>query len=446
MAIPPIARVQDDATLPAEVDVAVIGGGVAGVAAAYFLAKAGRRVAILEKGAIAAEQSSRNWGWCRVQNRDEREIPLVQRSVEIWANLAAESGADYGFRRTGLVYVTRSQADMAKWESWVAMARQYQVHSRMLTAAEARAATPGNDGAWIGGVASPRDGIANPFKAVPALAEAARRLGATIHQRCAVRGLDITAGRVSGVVTERGTVRAASVLLAGGAWSSMFLRRHGVDLPQTSVRSTVFLTEPAPSVTEGGINTPDITIGRRANGGYIVAANNRGRIEVTPNAIRHARKFWPTLVSRWNSVSFGAGSSFFRGPDAWAGNWSFDRPTMFEHEDMRVLDPAPSPGVEGPGLAQLAKSWPALAGTKAAATWGGWIDSTPDAVPVIAPIDALPGLFLSTGYSGHGFGIGPGAGRLAADLILGTPPIVDPTPFKLDRLVDGSPIREPGMI
>jgi glycine/D-amino acid oxidase-like deaminating enzyme len=151
MAIPPIDRVQDDAALPAEVDVAVIGGGIAGVAAAYFLAKAGRRVAILEKGAIAAEQSSRNWGWCRVQNRDEREIPLVQRSVEIWANLAAETGADYGFRRTGLVYVTRSQADMAKWESWVAMARQYQAHSRMLTAAEARAATPGNDGAWIGG-------------------------------------------------------------------------------------------------------------------------------------------------------------------------------------------------------------------------------------------------------------------------------------------------------
>jgi glycine/D-amino acid oxidase-like deaminating enzyme len=113
---------------------------------------------------------------------------------------------------------------------------------------------------------------------------------------------------------------------------------------------------------------------------------------------------------------------------------------------MRTLDPAPSKGVEGPGLEQLAKSWPALAGTKAAATWGGWIDSTPDAVPVIAPLEALPGLTLSTGYSGHGFGIGPGAGRLAADLILGTTPIVDPTPFRLERLVDGSPIQKPGMI
>ncbi|HEY8611717.1 MAG TPA: FAD-binding oxidoreductase [Roseomonas sp.] len=446
MAIPPITRVQDDPTLPGQVDVAVIGGGVAGVAAAYFLAKAGRSVAVLEKGVIAGEQSSRNWGWCRVQNRDEREIPLMQRSLEIWAGLAAETGGDYGFRRDGLVYVTRSEADMARWQGWVDMARQYQVHSRMLSADEARAATPGNDGAWIGGVSSPRDGMAEPFKAVPALAEAARRLGATIHQRCAVRGLDRTAGRVTGVVTERGTVRAESVLLAGGAWSSMFLRRHGVDLPQTSIRSTVFLTQPAPEVTAGGIYTPDITISRRSNGGYIVAAKNRGRIEVTPAGLRHARKFWPTLVSRWNEVSFGIGSSFLRGPDAWAGNWSFDRPTVFEAEDMRVLDPPPARGVEEPGLEQLAKSWPALAGTKAAATWGGWIDSTPDAVPVIASIDALPGLFLSTGFSGHGFGIGPGAGRLAADLILGTTPVVDPAPFRLERLVDGSPIRKPGMI
>ncbi|SHK15414.1 Glycine/D-amino acid oxidase [Roseomonas rosea] len=446
MAIPPISRVQDDPGLPEAVDVAVIGGGVAGVAAAYFLAKAGRSVAILEKGAIAAEQSSRNWGWCRVQNRDEREIPLMQRSLEIWAGLAEETGGDYGFRRDGLVYVTRSEAEMARWQAWVDMARGYQAHSRMLSAAEARAATPGNDGAWIGGVASPRDGMAEPFKAVPALAEAARKLGVTVHQRCAVRGLDTTAGRVTGVVTERGRIRAEAVLLAGGAWSGMFLRRHGVDLPQTSVRSTVFLTQPAPEVTKGGIYTPDITISRRGNGGYIVAANNRGRIEVTPGGLRHARKFWPTLVSRWNSVSFGVGSSFFRGPDALAGKWSFDGPAPYEAEDMRVLDPAPSRNVEEPGLEQLAKSWPALAGTKAAATWGGWIDSTPDAVPVIAPIDALPGLFLSTGFSGHGFGIGPGAGRLAADLILGAVPVVDPAPFRLERLVDGSPIRKPGMI
>ena len=444
--MPPITRVQSDATLPSGVDVAVIGGGIAGTMAAYYLAAAGRSVALLDKGVIAGEQSSRNWGWCRVQNRDEREIPLMQRSLELWSGLPASTGADLGFRRDGLTYVTRSEAELAKWDRWVSMARGYQQHSTMLSAAEARAATPGNEGAWIGGVSSPRDGMAEPFVAVPRLAEAARALGATLHQRCAVRGLDITGGRVTGVVTEAGRVRADSVLVAGGAWSAMMLRRHGVFLPQASVLSTVFLTKAAPEVTKGGIYTPDITISRRSNGGYIVAANNRGRIELTPAGIRQARLFWPTLRSRWNSVAFGIGSSFLRGPDAWHGKWSLDRPSPFEEESMRTLDPAPAGGVAEPALAQLAKSWPALAGTQADSSWAGWIDSTPDAVPVIAAIDAIPGLFVSTGYSGHGFGIGPGAGHLAADLILGRTPLVDPTPFRLDRLVDGSPIREPGMI
>ncbi len=99
-----------------------------------------------------------------------------------------------------------------------------------------------------------------------------------------------------------------------------------------------------------------------------------------------------------------------------------------------------------PALKQLAASYPALAGVKMGRIWGGWIDSTPDAVPVIAPVGALPGLYLSTGYSGHGFGIGPGAVQLAADLILGRSPAVDPAPFRYERLIDGSRIQKPGMM
>jgi glycine/D-amino acid oxidase-like deaminating enzyme len=288
--------------------------------------------------------------------------------------------------------------------------------------------------------------MAEPRKAAPAIAGAARRLGATIHQRCAVRGLDIEGGRIAGVITERGRIRAAQVLLAGGAWSSLFLHRHGLDLPQSSIRSTVFVTEPAPEVTPGGLHTTDITIARREDGSYIVAANNRGQIEITPQGLRYARKFWPTLVARRKMVKFGIGESFFRGPQALPSRWRMDRPTAFEQEDMRVLDPTPKAGVAEPALKQLAISFPALAGAKMGRIWGGWIDSTPDAVPVISPVGALPGLYLSTGYSGHGFGIGPGAGQLAADIILDRTPSVDPSPFRYERLVDGSPIQKPGMM
>lgn len=442
---PPVDRVPNDLTLPEAVDVVVIGAGVAGIGAAYHLAQKGRKVAVVEKGMVAGEQSSRNWGWCRVQNRDEREIPLALHSRELWAGMSEAVGSDTGFRRNGLVYVTKDPAELAQWEAWVNMARGYQAHSRMLSAEEARAMTPGNDGAWIGGVHSPHDGRAEPFIAVPAIARAARKMGVTIHQDCAVRGMETTGGAVSAVVTEKGRIRTQAVLCAAGAWSSMFCRRHGIDLPQSSVKSTIFTTTAAPAVTNGGLYTPDICLTRRLDGGYIVAAHNRASVELTPQGIRYARKFWNTFKARRNSIDLGfIGRSFFEGPEALVGKWSFDKPSPFEK--IRVLDPAPKRSIVEPGLAAVVKSYPELQGIKLDRIWAGWIDSTPDAVPVISPVEPLPGFFIAAGFSGHGFGIGPGAGRLAADLITGDTPVVDATPYRWSRFVDGSEIQKPGMM
>ncbi len=98
------------------------------------------------------------------------------------------------------------------------------------------------------------------------------------------------------------------------------------------------------------------------------------------------------------------------------------------------------------GLAAMRREYPALVNVRAVQAWGGMIDSTPDAIPVISPVESLPGLVVSAGYSGHGFGIGPGAGRLAADLVTGDTPVVDPTPYRYARLVDGSGLKAPGMM
>ena len=441
---PPLGAVASDPRLPDKADVVVIGGGIAGVSAAYFLAKKGNSVALLEKGRIAAEQSSRNWGWCRQQNRDRRELPLMQHSMALWASLGSEINSDMGFRRTGLVYVTKDPQEFATWEAWVTMAQAFQVGSRMLTAAEAREMTPGNAQDWIGGVHSPQDGRAEPGMAAPALAEGARRLGASIHQQCAVRGIDIEAGRVAGVVTEAGRIATGAVLCAAGAWTSMFCRRHGIDLPQASVRSTVFATTPAAGVTAGGLVTPDFTLTRRLDGGYIVAAQNRGQLDITPQGLRYARQFWPTFRTRRKSLKLRIGRSFFDGPEALVGKWSFDAPTPFERH--RVFAPQPDTTIVEPALRIVAAAYPALQGIAMARIWGGWIDSTPDAVPVISAVPQLPGCFVSTGFSGHGFGIGPAAGRLAADLVAGDAPIVDPAPFRYTRLIDGTKLATPGMM
>jgi len=303
--------------------------------------------------------------------------------------------------------------------------------------------TPGSTVDWLGGVHSPTDGRAEPSLAGPAIAEGARRLGVTIHQDCAARGLVIEAGKVAGVVTEKGSIRSQAVLCAGGAWSSLFCRRHGVRLPQASVRSTSFATEPAPAVTEGGLSMPDVTIRRRLDGGYTVGLGGRGRLEVSPQGLLYARAFWPTFRKRHWGLKIAVGRSFFEGPEAFS-RWSLDDISPFERQ--RTLDPAADPALVRLGLTRLAENYPALVGLQVAQAWGGLIDSTPDAIPVISAVESLPGLYLSTGYSGHGFGIGPAAGRLAADLIAGDPPIVDPHPFRYSRLVDGTDLGEPGMM
>ncbi len=202
----------------------------------------GISVALIEKGRIAGEQSSRNWGFVRQQGRDKAEIPLIKESLAIWGRLQEEIGADVGFRRTGVTYLTDDPSALPGWETWMEHAREYQIQSRMLSAAEAQAITPGSSRKWIAGLQTPSDGRAEPAQAAPAIAEAARRLGAIIHQNCAARGVETSGGKVSAVITEHGPIRTKAVLCAAGAWASMFCRRHGIDLPQLTGRASVLAT------------------------------------------------------------------------------------------------------------------------------------------------------------------------------------------------------------
>ena len=170
MPVSDLKPMASDPTLPTQADVVVIGAGIVGASTAYYLARKGLRVALLDKGQVGAEQSSRNWGWCRQQNRDEREIPLVIKSLATWDRLAAEIGADAGFRKTGLSFVSDVAADIALWDDWNRMASQYGVPSRTLSAREAQAMTPGCDTKWLGGTTCTTDGSAEPGLATTLIA------------------------------------------------------------------------------------------------------------------------------------------------------------------------------------------------------------------------------------------------------------------------------------
>ncbi len=432
---PPVDAVRSDEKLPASADVVIIGGGIIGCAAAYSLAKKGLSVAVLEKGRVGGEQSSRNWGWCRQQMRDTREIPLIKESLALWGGLNEEIGADTGFRRTGLIYVTKDAAELGRWEAWLEHARPYQLHSRLLSAAEAQAMMPGCEEKWLGGLYTPSDGRAEPAKAAPAIAMAARRLGVTLHQGCAARGIETEAGAVASVVSETGVIRARAVLCAGGAWTSLFCRRHGIDLPQLSVRASVLRTGPAPEVLAAPVSSPGFGMRRRLDGGYTVGMRGAASLDLTPDAFRYLRPFWPAYRQGVVALNITFGKPFFTAL-ATPRHWAFDQASPFEQ--ARVLDPAPEQSVLDAALANLKAAYPALRDVKVAETWAGMIEGTPDAIPVISPVESLKGFYIATGFSGHGFGIAPAAGRLAADIIAGETPIVDPRPFRYARMIDGT--------
>ena len=427
----PLMEIETDTTLPAQADVVVIGGGIVGVSAAYYLARRGVSVALVEKGRIGAEQSSRNWGWCRQQNRDARELPMATTALALWDRLAEETGHDLGFRRCGLLYLSDDEAQLAGWAQWRDFAAGHGVLTHMLSAEEASARGAATGRRWKGGVFSPTDGIADPGRAAPVMALGVRQAGGSVHQFCAARGLDTEGGRVSGVVTEHGTIRTATVIMAGGAWASSFLNRHGLRFPQASVRASILsVAAPAGVALPDALHTTAVSVTRRGDS-FALAISGGARVDPTPQQIRFASQFVPLFVSRRRSLSPG-GLGGWRAGHETRRRWRLDAPTPMEAR--RILDPIPDTRQVEETLARARRLLPALAGQPVTARWAGYIDSTPDAVPAIGPVEGMPGLVLAAGFSGHGFGIGPAAGHLAADLATGATPLVDPAPYRPSRL------------
>jgi glycine/D-amino acid oxidase-like deaminating enzyme len=263
----PLRHIESSPQLPKSADAVVIGGGIVGAFAAYYLAQRGIRVALVEKGRIGGEQSSRNWGWCRQQNRDARELPLATKSLDLWERFTAESGEQTGFRRCGLFYLSNDEAELARWAAWRDFAKTVGVTSHMLDSTQATERGHATGRVWKGGVFSPTDGTADPSLATPAVAAAIMKLGGTVHQNCAARGIEQEAGRLSGVVTESGTVKTRMAVLAGGAWASSFCRQLGIRFPQASIRQSILAVSPGAEGLPAALHTAGVSVTRRSDGG-----------------------------------------------------------------------------------------------------------------------------------------------------------------------------------
>jgi glycine/D-amino acid oxidase-like deaminating enzyme len=431
---PPLAPVEGAPDLPAATSVVVIGGGIVGVCTALYLAEKGIPVVLCEKGAIGGEQSSRNWGWTRVMGRDVREIPLGIESLRLWRTMNQEVGGETGFRQCGIVYLCDSRREMAEYEGWLDQARAFQLDTKMLAPHEIEAVLPGAGRPFLGGMHTPGDGRAEPSLAAPAIARAAMAKGAVIVTGCAVRGVETKGGRVAGVITEKGAIACDSVVLAGGAWSRLFCGNMGINLPSLKVLGSVLRTEKldGPPETTGGNGV--FAFRKRLDGGYTIARRNASVSSITPDSFRLFSDFLPAFRRSWRELRLRVDGRFIT---EWRTKrrWAMDEATPFEQ--VRVLDPAPVAGILQEARTALTAAFPGFAAMRVAETWGGLIDVTPDAVPVISAVESTPGFHLATGFSGHGFGIGPGAGKVMACLVAGDPPPVDPAPFRFSRFARG---------
>ena len=429
--------------LPDATDLIIVGGGIVGIFSALYANRLGLKVLVLEKGRIAGEQSSRNWGWCRQQGRDAGELPIVMEANRLWGEVDAELKGECGFVRGGCFYLARGEQRLAKFSEWMEIAREHQLDTRWLSSREIaeridhRVGGGTSQNPWVGGIWTPSDARAEPWVAVPSVANLARSEGVLIVENCAVRSLDVQGGRVVGILSERADVRAEQVVLAGGAWSSLLLQHHGVFIPQLSFRATVVQTDALPNFFDGTAIDEGLAIRRREDGGYTLSDRDPVDLYLGRDAFRAAPYYLPTLKSSLANPRIRPfGPREF--PDSWLTprRWQADGESPFER--TRVLDPNPNSKSVDSATGQFARLFPGLGVPKILNAWAGMVDTMPDIVPVIDHVPELEGLILATGMSGHGFGMGPGVGKIVADLALQRRPGHSLNRFRYLRFSDGS--------
>lgn len=413
-----------------DVDVVVIGAGIIGSATAYNLAKKGARVHVFDKGEPGAQQSSLNGGWIRVQGRALAEIPLMIESRRIWSALDQEIGTGVDWVQGGNLGIAKDRGHLGALEEWIRLAEPFNLDSRMVDGAEIKRLVPTMRGEWLGGIFSPSDGHADPRKAATGFARAAASAGVTMHPNTPVHEVLTSGGRVSGVRTSQLTVKAATIICAAGADSARVARAVGLRLPLRIVRSTVARTLPTERVTEAAVWAPRVAFRQQGDGRFVLTPGPLADYDLTVDSFRDVRLFVSNYWKNRESVRLHAGRLLLRD--------IFTRIRKRVSGDKSWHDPLPS--VAKPSsdrvdrcMEEHRQLFPELGDVALDTCWAGYIDTTPDALPVIGEPKRLPGFFFATGFSGHGFAMAPATGKLVADLILDGASAHDLRPFRFER-------------
>jgi glycine/D-amino acid oxidase-like deaminating enzyme len=423
--------------LPASADVVIIGGGIQGVCSAFFLAERGLNVVICEKGEVAGEQSGRAYSQIIAWEMELFGLPLIVHSKELWSGMNKRIGADTSWQIRPRVQTYVNEEDLAAAQEWAKKAKASvpnpdQLKVRFIEGAKLQEHIPGARTAWKMGGLEENAASVDPEIGTPMIARYLQTKGVKIFTRCAVRGLETRGGRVSGVVTEKGAIRASTVVLAAGSWSRLFLGNYGLKLrtlPLYLSQQRLTGVEGAPK-GNGSIGN-GVYYRLQADGTYA----NAPRIFTAPfvrESLTIGWEFLPTLLKggmHGLPLYFSLNSEFVESFET-PHHWKLDEVTPFEK--LRVATPTPNHEFCDLALARLRSEFPAFEKSTVIERWGGCVDLAADVAPVISPVDQYPGLFINTAHS-FGMTQGPAVGEMIADMVTGAELKVDPKPYRFSR-------------
>jgi sarcosine oxidase subunit beta len=375
--------------LPSRASVVIIGGGVMGLSTAYHLAHAGvTDVVLIEKSEFGSGSTCKAAGGVRAQFSDAVNIELGARSLKTFETFKATFDQEIDLHQVGYLFLLEKPEHVEAFERNVALQNEMGVPSRLIDVAEAKALSPliSTEG-LLAAAYSPTDGHCTPESVVNGYAGAARRAGARLVRNCAVTAIDSTGGTLTQVVTERGAIATDAVICTAGAWSRDVGAMVGVHLPVEPLRRQILTTEAMPGLDPH-----------------------------TPFTIDFSTSFY----------FHGEGQGLLLG----------------------MSDPHESPGfkltVSDEWLAGLGdaigRRAPDISEVGLCAGWAGLYEMTPDHNALIGEADGVSRFLYATGFSGHGFLMGPAVGEVMRDLYLGRTPVVDVGSLTASRF-DSSGLR-----
>ncbi len=367
-------------------EVIIVGGGVVGNAAAYYLAKRGVEVIVLEgSDSIGHGGSSRNGGGVRQSGRDVRELPYAIYGIKnIWPTLSEELGVDVEYVRKGNLRLGLNEDHIKILEGLTANAQGLGLDVTMVSAEEVKDICPHLSDQVVGASWCPTDGHANPMKTTLAYFKRARELGVTFISGAKATAIKKIRGKARQVVVEDGTIfEGEHIILAAGYESRFVADSVGINIPMYPYFGSAIVTEAQPKMFDImlGVATAEIYGHQCAHGSFV----------------------------------FGSGT----------GLEPTKKPDM---DDLKLMSLEGSANCRG-----IMKYVPKLKDAKIVRTWGGWMDMTPDGVPVISPVEEVPGLIIACGMCGHGFGTAPAVGYMLSQMVVGEKTVCDLTPLRYDR-------------